>query len=337
LPTTSRRRCGGASNGGSPLRRLQNLREYVELLAQDPAEVSALAEEVLIHVTSFFRDPDLFEALRARVLPKLLAHRSPVAPIRIWIPGCSTGEEVYSIGITLLEYLASVNATNFPIQLFGTDVSPRAIERARSGKYPEGIGQDVSPARLAAFFTQIGSAYQIRKDVRDACVFAAQDATRDPPFSGVDIISCRNLMIYLASPLQARVLSIFHYALKEPGFLLLGGSETIHSFLGFAAFDAKARIYQRTSAALRALPDFLAPELPLQVVPPASHAAGAATLDVYREADRLVLAEFAPPGVIVSDDAVILQFRGQTGIDGTLRRARLLLPCVAAQASGQAS
>lgn len=175
------------------LHRLSDLREYVELLERDAVEVTALCEDVLIHVTGFFRDPATFEALQRRVFPLLLEHRPAGAPIRIWVAGCSTGEEVYSLAISLLEFLASANVTDIPVKLFGTDVSAQAIERARAGKYAEGIEQQVSPERLGTFFSNVGGRYQIRRDVRDLCVFSRHDATRDPPFSGMDLISCRNL------------------------------------------------------------------------------------------------------------------------------------------------
>ena len=295
------------------LHRLLDLGEYVELLERDAGEASVLAEEVLIHVTAFFRDPTAFQALELQVFPKLLERRPRGEPIRIWVPGCSTGEEVYSLAISVLEFLAGVNASDTPIKLFGTDVSSTAIDGARGGRYSAAIEQDVSPGRLAAFFTKLGSVYQIRKDVRDACVFARHDATRDPPFSSMDIISCRNLMIYLGSALQARALSIFHYALREPGFLVLGSAETIHSFPGFAVLDAKSKIYQRTAAAPSLLFDFSDPE-------PSHPASGvgfsptkvSGALDVQREADRLVLAQFAPPGMVFTDDLAIVQFRGKT-------------------------
>jgi two-component system CheB/CheR fusion protein len=295
------------------LHRMRDLREYVALLERDPAEVSALVEEVLIHVTGFFRDPATFEALENTVFPKLLAARTPRTPIRVWVPGCSTGEEVYSLAISLLEFLASAGATDIPVKLFGTDVSGNAIDRARSGKYAAAIEQEVSPARLTAFFSKVGAGYQIRKDVRDACVFARHDATRDPPFSGMDLISCRNLMIYLGTALQARTLAIFNYALREPGFLVLGSAETIHAFPGFAVFDGKHRIYQRTPAP-RLLFDFTSPELatPGARATPADGKGSSGPLDVHREADRLVLAKFAPPGMVVTEDLAIVQFRGKT-------------------------
>jgi two-component system, chemotaxis family, CheB/CheR fusion protein len=295
------------------MHRLFNLREYVELLGRDNAEVSALCEDVLIHVTGFFRDPATFEALTTHVFPQLLAGRPPGAPLRIWVAGCSTGEEVYSLAICLLEFLANVNAGDVPIKLFGTDASAHAIERARSGKYAEGIQQQVSPARLEAFFSNIGGSYQIRKNVRDLCVFARHDATRDPPFLGVDLISCRNLIIYLGSALQARLMAIFHYALKETGFLLLGNSETTHSAAGFVALDEKNKIYQRTAASSRLPFDFAGVPFSdgaVRAVPRATPAPG--PLDVHREADRIVLAQFAPPGMVVTEDLAIVQFRGKT-------------------------
>jgi two-component system, chemotaxis family, CheB/CheR fusion protein len=291
-----------------------NLSAYADLVERSPEEARALCDEVLIHVTSFFRDPETFEALGKSVFPRLVENRTRDATIRVWVPGCSSGEEVYSIAIALLEFLADANAADFPIKLFGTDVSSGAVDKARAGQYPTSIERDVSPGRLQRFFINQDGRYQIRKEVRDLCVFAKQDATRDPPFAGMDLISCRNLMIYLGTPLQDRILPIFHYALKEPGFLVLGTAETIRSFPGFAPVDAKNRIYLRTSAAPRMIFDF-ADRRPMDLVPPESVTGARASvpLDVNREVDRLVLAEFAPPGVVVTDSLAIVQFRGRTG------------------------
>ncbi len=295
------------------LHRLTDLEAYAALLDRDPAEASALSEEVLIHVTGFFRDPEVFEALKAQVFPKILQNRPRLTPIRIWVPGCSTGEEVYSIAICLLEYLTDNNAADTPIKLFGTDVSAKAIETARAARYADGVEREVSAGRLQAFFFRAAGSYQIRKDVRDLCVFAKHDATRDPPFSGMDLISCRNLMIYLGPTLQDRLLPVLHYALKDPGFLVLGTSETTRASPGFAALDPKHKLYARTAVARRLPLDFTVASLPDPTLLEASPAPGSAALDVYREADRLVLAQFAPAGVVVSDDLVIVQFRGKTG------------------------
>jgi two-component system CheB/CheR fusion protein len=293
---------------------LSSLRDYADLLERNPAEATTLSEEALIHVTGFFRDPEAFDVMKASVFPQLLESRPRDADIRVWVPGCSTGEEVYSIAMCLAEHLTDANAGDFPVKLFGTDVSAGAIEKARTGRYPASIEQQVSPGRLRRFFTKLECAYQIRKDVRDLCVFAEHDATRDPPFAGMDLISCRNLMIYLSAALQDRVLPILHYALKEPGFLVLGTSETIRAFPGFSMVDAKNKIYTRTSASPRMVFDFARPRradpTPAEVVA-ATKPSG--PLDVHREADRLVLAEFAPPGVVVTDDLAIVQFRGRTG------------------------
>jgi two-component system CheB/CheR fusion protein len=291
-----------------------NLTAYAEIVERNPEEARALCDEVLIHVTSFFRDPETFEALSTTVFPRLLENRPRDVPLRIWVPGCASGEEVYSIAIALLEFLADANAGELPVKLFGTDVSASAIDKARAGRYPPSIEREVSAGRLQRFFTNHDGLYEIRKSVRDLCVFAKQDATRDPPFAGMDLISCRNLMIYLGTSLQDRILPIFHYALREPGFLVLGNAETIRSFPGFAPVDAKNRIYARTSAAPRTFLDLGDRRLPEVGMPEGLTGTKASVpQDVNREVDRLVLAEFAPPGVVVTDNLAIVQFRGRSG------------------------
>jgi len=304
------------------LRGLTDLPAYLDLLTREPSEIAALCEEVLIHVTSFFREPAAFEALRARVFPKLCENRPSDRPVRIWIPGCSTGEEVYSIAISLLEYLGE-SQRNLPIKIFGTDLSLGTVERARAGKYPDSIARDVSPERLQRFFMKDQEGYQVRRELRDLCVFAKHDLTRDPPFSSMDLISCRNLMIYLGSELQDRVISLLHYALNEPGFLVLGSSETVRAFTGFSAIDGKNKIYARAPASTRLAFDFATPHFvssstrknPSGASSPDPFAGGRqpSFVELDREADRLVLAKFAPPGVIVTNDLAIVQCRGQTG------------------------
>lgn len=294
---------------------MSTLREYAALLARDSAEMKALAEEILVHVTCFFRDPELFEALHKVVFPKLMENRERDSTIRVWIPACSTGEEVYSVAIALLDFLEDAAPTGVTVKLFGTDISLAAIAKARVGRYPASIERDVSKAHLKRYFTQVEGAYQIRSEVRDLCVFARQDATADPPFSSLDLISCRNLMIYLSPALQERVLPVLHYALREPGFLVLGSSETTRSFPGFTIVDGKAKVYARTSAAPRVLFDFsesrwggtdVASSTP-------SNTRQSESSEVHREADRLVLSEFAPPGLVVTEDMAIVQFRGRVG------------------------
>ena len=293
---------------------LSSLSEYADLVEKHPEEARALSDDILIHVTSFFRDPEAFGALKVIAFPKILSNRSPEDCLRVWVPGCSTGEEVYSIAISLLEFLGDGHQRDIPVKLFGTDVSAAAIDKARAAKYPPGINDDVSEERLQRFFTKADGHYQISKTVRDLCIFARQDATRDPPFAGMDLVSCRNLMIYLGSSLQDRLLPMFHYALKETGVLVLGSAETIRSFPGFTPLDAKNRIYARTSAAPPFVFDVNARNA-VQQTPrgPAKASRTSIPQDVHREVDRLILAEFAPPAIVITEDLAIVEFRGRTG------------------------
>jgi two-component system, chemotaxis family, CheB/CheR fusion protein len=294
-----------------------DLAEYLQLLQRDPDEVAALCEEALIHVTGFFRDPEAFDALRSRAFPILLHERPRNRPIRVWVPGCSTGEEVYSLAISLLEFLGE-GPSPFPIKLFGTDLSLSVIEKARAGRYPVSVEAEVSPARLERFFSQDERGYTIRREVRDLCVFAKHDVARDAPFSAMDLVSCRNLMIYLGADLQERVVALLHYALKEPGFLLLGNAESVRSFSGFTKVDGKHKLFARTSSAPRLSFDFTRPARQQALSPETARvdaafgARSAGQAEVFREADRLVLTQFAPPGVVVTDDLTVVQFRGRT-------------------------
>ena len=292
------------------------LKEYAQYLKDNPAELQTLFQEVLIQVTGFFRDPKMFVSLRETVFPKLLENRSTDAPLRIWVPGCSTGEEVYSLAICLLEFLGD-QALQTPVKIFATDIASRAIEIARAGEYPDSIAADVSTERLRRFFVKTDGRYQIQKPVRDLCVFARQDVTKDPPFSQIDLVSCRNLLIYLGPVLQHRVLPIFHYALRPNGFLVLGESESVGNFTElFDAVDKAHRFYLRKESSRR---------LTFDLVPGRTSGTGLTALelvddpgrrllDVQREADRVVLAKYAPAGVVVDDDLQIVQFRGHTGL-----------------------
>jgi two-component system CheB/CheR fusion protein len=294
---------------------LAQLEDYVRYVKDHPAEAQTLYEDILIHVTSFFREPDTFETLKAAMLPALMRDRPPDAPFRVWVPGCSTGEEVYSLAIALLEFLGD-KAAKTPIKIFGTDISELAIDKARAGRYLENITADVAPERLRRFFVSTEGGYQIIKAIRDLCVFARQDVTRDPPFSSMDLISCRNVLIYLGPGLQKRVLPVFHYALKDSGFLLLGSSETIGLFSDlFAVADSKHKIYSRKAVPGRMAFDFSTPELGSAEPPFAGRAGphGLSGLDLQKEADRLVLNTYAPAGVVVNEDMEIVQSRGQTG------------------------
>src|SRR6185436_7685699 len=194
------------------LHKLTSIEQYLKYLEHTRDEVLALYSDILIHVTRFFREPESFDALREVVFPKITGQRSIEDPIRIWIPGCATGEEAYSVAMALVEFTEE-QITTLPIQIFATDVSEAAVEFARAGTYPDSITGDVSPERLRRFFSRVDGSYRISKTIRDMCVFARQDLTRDPPFSRLDLIVCRNVLIYLGMTLQKKLMNVFHYAL----------------------------------------------------------------------------------------------------------------------------
>ncbi|HTA88265.1 MAG TPA: chemotaxis protein CheB [Polyangiaceae bacterium] len=299
------------------LRHATTLASYLEALQADPVEAQNLQEDLLIHVTSFFREPESFSALKESVFPTLLEERGD-APIRVWVPGCSTGEEVYSLAIGLFESLEE-EAELVPIQFFGTDVSKASIERARAGLYSESAVADVSPERLRRFFSRIDGGYQIGKAIRERCVFARQDITRDPPFSRLDLIVCRNTLIYLGQPIQRRIIAMMHYALKPNGFLMLGRAETTGASGDlFSTFDKRAKIYRKKAST--AAPEFdfrAAPFEPAGLnsaheLTPRAPARPGRPWDVQAEADRLLLQRHAPPGILVDPSFRIVSARGQT-------------------------
>jgi two-component system CheB/CheR fusion protein len=297
------------------LQKLTQIRQYLKYLQETPAEVQRLYQDLLIHVTRFFREPESFEALVTRVFPELLASRRGDSPIRVWVCGCATGEEAYSVAIALLEFMSAQDRA-VPIQIFATDVSENAIEHARHGTYLEGIAADLSPERLRRFFTRVDGSYRVSKLVRDLCVFARQDLTRDPPFSKLDLILCRNVLIYMTSPLQRKLMALFHYALKPTGYLMLGHAETIgtHSDL-FSIDDKKHRIYAKKPTDARVAVSF---PVEYASLPPVQARRSAASereqgRSILNEANRLVLDRYAPSGVVVDDELQIVQFRGQTG------------------------
>jgi len=240
-PATLKRRIARRMN----LHRIDALSDYAAYLRQDPQEAEKLFQDILINVTGFFRDPEIFDFLKREIFPALVKGRPKDAPLRIWTAGCSTGEEAYSLAIALAEFF-DTEKHRFPVQIFGTDINETMIEKARKGIYPASIAESVSPARLRRFFTDEGGRYRIAKTVRDMCVFAKQDLPRDPPFSHLDMISCRNVFIYLESAVQKKIFPVFHYALKPGGFLLLGKSETVGEFHDVFALEDKAhKLYSR--------------------------------------------------------------------------------------------
>ncbi|HEY9832810.1 MAG TPA: chemotaxis protein CheB, partial [Stenomitos sp.] len=296
------------------LYQLEQLEDYVRYLQSNPAEVTALYHDLLIHVTSFFRDLESFKALKSLVFPVIIQDKMPGTPIRIWVAGCSTGEEAYSIAICLLEFLAD-QFPRLPIQIYATDISESTIEFARNGIYTPSQVANVSPERLHQFFVQVEGGYQVSKAVREVCVFARQNLIGDPPFSRLDLITCRNVLIYLGTPLQKKLLPMFHYGLKPTGFLMLGSSETVGDFTDlFTLCDKKNKIYAKKLTTSPPTIELTAtPFSPAIFYPqPAAIEQLPADLELQREADRIVLNQYAPAGVVVDANLEILQFRGQT-------------------------
>ena len=292
--------------------KIEQVDDYAAYLQANPAEVTALYEEILIHVTSFFRDPEAFESLKTQVFPTIVQNKSAEAPIRIWVAGCSTGEEVYSIAICLLEFLAD-HATQPPIQIFATDISQLAIDKARSGIYQENQMVEVSAERRRLFFRTLEhGGCQISKAVRELCVFARQNLGSDPPFSNLDLISCRNVLIYLSDSLQKRIMPLFHYSLNPTGFLLLGTSEsTGQSSELFTLVEKKSRIYTKKLTATRSTFSFTPSRYPIARVRESQPTQAASEgFDLQKKVDQLIANRYAPVGVVIDDQMQVLQLRG---------------------------
>jgi two-component system CheB/CheR fusion protein len=296
------------------LQGIERLAAYATLLEGQPAELQDLHRDLLINVTSFFRDPETFAALKADVLPRILRARPADLPIRVWVPGCATGEEAYSIAMCLLEVQGSLGV-NTPIQVFASDLADAAVQKARAGSYPESIDAQVSRERLLRFFVKEAGRYQVSKAVRDLLVFAHHDLARDPPFSRMDLVSCRNVLIYLEPALQKRVLATLHYALQPDGLLLLGQAETIGSASdAFTIVDREHKVYAKSA---QATPAFLRgpPVAGPRAVPPSAAPIPPRTdqrTDVVRESQRLLLERYAPASVLVDHKDDVFHFRGDT-------------------------
>jgi two-component system CheB/CheR fusion protein len=301
---------------------LGSVDEYVKYLQQNRPEVKALFRDLLIGVTNFFRDPEAFNVLEEEVIPKLFADKSAGGVIRVWSAGCSTGEEAYSLAILLQEQMEQLKQ-RFTVQIFATDIDDRAIAVARSGLYPASIAADITPDRLARFFTAEadGSAYRVHKCIRDLLVFSEQDVIKDPPFSRLDLISCRNLLIYLGPELQRRLIPLFHYALNPGGRLFLGTSEGVGEFSElFAVLDRKAKLFERKEESVagrrRALGKFL--QAKTEVAEPPPKVAGkkeAPKRPPLRDVtEELLLQEIAPAGALVNSRGDILYLHGRSGM-----------------------
>ena len=296
--------------------KIDDMAEYVDLVGRDTREAETLFRELLIGVTSFFRDAAAYEVLAAEVIPGLVAAHTSDNPVRVWVPGCSTGEEAYSLAMLLLEQ--TTRATyNVPVQVFATDIDVDAIEHARNGVYPASIAADVSPERLARFFTQDGENYRLVKSVRDSLVFAEQDVIKDPPFSRVDLISCRNLLISMNPELQQRLMLVFHYAINPGGYLFLGSSETVGAADDlYSPVNRKWKLFRRRDAD-RSQPPIKSgvPPLgmPVRTVGHRKHRAIPMSVRVRELAEKALLDKHVPPCAVINAKGDVLHIHGHTG------------------------
>ena len=298
------------------INQIDKIATYVRFLQENPQEMEMLFKDLLIGVTSFFRDPTAWEKLKGEIIPALLADRSPSQALRAWVPGCTTGEEAYSLAIVFKEALEQLKPyRNFRIQIFATDLDGDAIGEAREGVFPANITTDVSPERLSRFFVQVARGYQVAKPIREMVIFAPQNIIMDPPFTKLDVLSCRNLLIYLTPELQKKLLPLFHYSLNPGGLLFLGSTETIGSFTDlFAPLDGKSRLYRRLESVLRAepvkFPDLFVPALPGAPLKPKALKPAA---NLQSLADQLLLQQYSPAAALVNDKGDILYISGRTG------------------------
>ena len=296
------------------LHKIEKITDYLKFVQTNADELRVLYKDMLIGVTAFFRDKESLNALKSKVFPRILDGKEAGGAIRIWVPACATGEEAYSIAISLLEFLGD-RAQDYRLQIFGTDVDEAAITFARRGCYPPNIVMDVSPERLQRFFVKKDREFQVCRRIRDMVVFSNQNVTKDAPFSRLDLISCRNLLIYLRAQIQKKVLRILHYALLPSGYLMLGTSETVGESADlFSIFDRKNKIYSKKNGAPAAGLDIgfgvrYADALPA-LDPSVNHRT---TTSLSSLAERKILELYAPPGVVVNDELDVIHIRGRTG------------------------
>jgi two-component system, chemotaxis family, CheB/CheR fusion protein len=293
---------------------IEDITDYLRYLQKNPAEVGILDKDLYIRVTNFFRDSDAFDALNQKVILSLLKEKQPEASLRIWVPGCASGEEAYSIAIMFTEAMEMLKK-HFDIQIFASDIDAESIERARGAVYPESIAADVSDGRLRHFFKKEGNAYKLKKQIREMVVFAVQNLIKDPPFSKLELVSCRNLLIYMDSELQKKILPLFYYTLNKDGFMFLGPSESIGGFADlFAPVDTKWKIFKRKTPAVEKVAGY--------VPPPFYEAAfgriraeageGVAEAKIRQLAEKIILEHYAPSCVLIDEKYNILYFHGKT-------------------------
>lgn len=298
------------------IHQFDRIADYVRYLRESPHEVDLLFKELLIGVTSFFRDPAAWLRLQEEALPALLKDCPNGKALRAWVAGCSTGEEAYSLAIAFREVLERMKPqARFTLQIFATDLDPDAVERARIGRYPANIAADVSPERLARYFVEEDGVYRVGSEIREMVVFAPQNVIMDPPFTKLDILTCRNLLIYLGPELQKKLLPLFHYSLNPGGILFLGSAETIGGFSGlFSPLEIKSRIYRRSEGSARAVElEFPSRQFSHQSGQADETKALSASVNLQAVVDQLLLQRFSPAAVLVNGDGDILYVSGRTG------------------------
>ncbi len=291
------------------IHQIDNIATYVRLLQENPQELELLYKELLIGVTNFFRDPEAWEQLKTEALPELL-DGDKKQTLRAWVPGCATGEEAYTLAIIFKEMVEMIKPVQeLSLQIFATDISQEAINKAREAVYPANISADVSPERLERYFVQVESGFQVTKSIREMVVFAQQNIIMDPPFTKLNFLSCRNLLIYLTPELQKKIIPLFHYSIKSGGFLLLGNAETVGSYTNlFEPLAGKSRLYRRLEPTVQSEPvEFLLPHAP-NPLPPSKPAENMQAL-----VDQLILKRYAPASVLVNNNGDILYISGRTG------------------------
>ena len=296
------------------IHQLDRLADYITYLQQTPREVDVLFKDILITVTHFFRDSEAYKALAKKVIPELIAKKKSSSSVRIWVPGCATGEEAYSLAIAFQEALDKMKKS-VEIKVFATDINEDVIHYARQGNYPGSIATDVSAKRLKKFFQKADNSYQIKKSIREMIVFATQSIIKDPPFSKLDLIVCRNLLIYLNRTLQEKIFPLFHYTLNPGGFLFLGTSESIgrvHDL--FEPVDAKQKIFKSKIVVKTKPIDYLVSSAKLaRGVPLPREEQSLMEADIHSLADKMILEHYALPCVLINRDYDILYFHGKTG------------------------
>jgi two-component system CheB/CheR fusion protein len=297
--------------------RITELSHYVRYVQEQQAEADNLFKDLLIGVTNFFRDKEAFNILRDKVIPKLFENWSADRPIRIWVPGCATGEEPYTIAMLCRDFMDSIK-NRFSVQIFATDLNSEAIEMARLGNYPESISTDVPAEFLERYFIKEGGFYHIKKEIRDMVVFALQNVITDPPFSRIDLVTCRNLLIYLGAELQKKVLPLFHYALNRHAFLFLGSSESIGEFTDlFSPLDRKWKLYTRKDAGSgrEVFPYLHTPTVTdRRITAPATGYTSSTEIPTHREVvEKLIMESYGPAGVLINEKEEILYIHGRTG------------------------